>query len=203
MRRLPMLTLILASPALAQEPPPPGENLLPLTIGNVWTYRVSGQDDRFVIRAVRQEMVGEQKCTLLEGSLKGNVVATEHVAFNKLGLYRFRQDTEDVVPPICVLRVPLPRSGRWGSSKNDKSEYRLGSRTITAGFTAKSEEIAVLGTKYKTTLIQAIANEGRGWLLTSDTWYSEGVGVVRQSILEGKRPPLVLELEKFEKGEGK
>lgn len=203
MRTAIYLSVVVVAPLFADEPPLPGENLFPLKTGNVWTYRVSGQDDRFVVRAVRQEMIGEQKCTLLEGSLKGAVVATEHVAFAKNGLYRFREDTEDVNPPLCVLRVPLPRSGGWGASKNDNSQHRLGTRYITASFRAKSEEITVVGTKYKTTMVTAIVNEGGRWLMNADTWYAENVGVVKQSILEGKRPALVLELEKFEKGDGK
>src|SRR5438105_11128762 len=102
-----LAAIVIASPVFADDPPP-GEKLFPLTIGNVWTYRVSGQDDRFVVRAVRQEMVGDQTCVLLEASIKDRVVGTEHVAFLKNGLHRFREDKEDISPSLCVLRTPLP-----------------------------------------------------------------------------------------------
>jgi hypothetical protein len=174
--------------------------MLPLTIGNSWTYKVSGQDDRFVVRAVRQEMVGAQTCILLEGSLRDRVVATEHVAFLKDGLYRYRADKEDIVPPVCVLRTPLPRNNRWGTGK---TEFRLGSRSASATFGAATEEITVLGTKHKTTKVHADIFEGGRMQPASDTWYAERVGVVQQRIYSGGRA-LTLELEKFESaGPGK
>jgi hypothetical protein len=45
-----------------------------------------------------------------------------------------------------------------------------------------------------------ITPESGGKTLTY-IWYAERVGVVKQTIMEGKRPLIVLELEKFEKGE--
>jgi hypothetical protein len=188
----------LAVPVLADEPLP-GENLFPLTIGNVWTYKVSGQDDRFVVRAVRREMVGEQTCVLLEASLKDRVVATEHIAFTKTGLFRYRVDKDDVDPPVCVLRTPLPANRRWGNAKKD---FHVGSRSGFASFTAKLEEITVGTKKYKTTAVRAEFTEFGRTASSSDTWYAEGVGMVKQEIREGKRTPLLLELEKFENAKG-
>lgn len=203
MRPLQLTALFLATQAFADEPPP-GEKLFPLATGNTWTYKVSGQDERFFVKAVRQEMIGEQTCMLLEASLKDKVVATEHVAFLKNGLHRFREDKDDLTPPICVLRTPLPASGRWGLAK--KGDFHIGTRAANASFNARSEEITVFGTKYKTTYVRADMTEAGRWLATSESWYAEGVGVVKQQIREfrdGTRPPLVLELEKFEKGDGK
>lgn len=189
---------VLAVPILADEPLP-GENLFPLTIGNVWTYKVSGQDDRFVVRAVRQEMVGEQTCVLLEASLKDRVVATEHLAFTKAGLCRFRVDKDDVDPPVCVLRTPLPAKGRWGTGNK---QFHVGQRSGVATFSGKLEEITVGTKKYKTTVVHAEFTEFGRTTSTSDTWYAEGVGMVKQEIREGKRAPLVLELEKFQNAKG-
>jgi hypothetical protein len=193
----PLVTLILACSAAAADPPLPSENLFPLKIGNTWTYKVANQEDRFVVRAVRQEMIGSQTCMLLEGSLKDRVVATEHVAFLKDGLYRFRVDREDVVPPLCVLRTPLPKKGSW---PNLKSEFRLGSRTANAGFFWNKEEVTVAGMKYRTTKVLAGTFEGGRFQPLSDTWYADGVGIVQQRIFPRQ---LTLELEKFESGNGK
>src|SRR5262245_64059635 len=95
---------VAASPAFADEPAPKFDNMLPLAVGNSWTYKVSGQDDRFVVRVARQEMVGEQTCFRLDASLKDRIVASEHLAFTKEGLCRFRVDQADVFPPVCVLK---------------------------------------------------------------------------------------------------
>ena len=180
-----------------------GENLLPLTIGNTWTYKVSpSQEERFVVRAVRKEMVGEQTCVLLEASLKDRVVATELLAFARVGgqygLFRFRVDKDDVDPPLCVLRLPLPGGKRWSIGK---SEYRLGTRTFTPTFWVTNEERTVPFGKFKTTVVHASFTEG-GRGAASSISYAERVGIVRQTIDEGKRT-LVLELEKFETGDGR
>lgn len=202
MRRIALLgALAVVVPALADEPSP-GESLFPLNIGNVWTYKVSGQEDRFVVRAVRQEMVGEQTCVLLEASQKDRVVATEHLAFTKTGLFRFRVDKEDVDPPVCVIRLPLPTNAarRWTTGKK---EFHVGVRSGVAAFTWKPEEMTVGTKKYKTTAVHADFTEFGRTTSSSETWYAEGVGIVRQEIKEGKRTPLILELENFENAKGK
>src|SRR5215208_1771511 len=99
--RLPALLVLtlIAHPAAAQEPAPPSlEDLFPLALGNTWTYRVRDQTDRFVVRVAGQEMVGGQACYKLEARLGDRVVATEHLAFTKLGLCRFRAEQEDIEP---------------------------------------------------------------------------------------------------------
>src|ERR671933_109593 len=107
-----------AAPAAA---PPPIEDLFPLAVGNQLTYRVDRQEEKFVVRVSRQEMVGEQTCFVLEGHLRDRVVATEHLAFTKDGLTRFRADKEEVVPPVTVLKVPNSRAVNWTVAK-----YQLG-----------------------------------------------------------------------------
>lgn len=211
MRRYVLLAVVaVVGSAPADEPAPRVENLLPLSVGNSWTYKVSTQDDprfgprvqddRFVVRVVRQEMVGEQTCFRLDASLKDRVVATEHLAYTKDGLCRFRVDREDVNPPVPILRPMVTAKGKqW------KEEYRLGGgRTATATFTVQNPagSANVPAGKFKTVSIHAEMGDGGGFPKTT-VWYAEGVGVVRQRIEEGKRPPLLLELEKFEKEEGK
>src|SRR6476660_2060370 len=111
-----LAAVAVTAPALADEPAPRAENLLPLAVGNSWTYKVSSlddprfprvQDDRFIVRVVRHEMVGEQTCFRLDANLKERVVATEHLAFTKEGLCRFRVDNQEVNPPLPILRWPV------------------------------------------------------------------------------------------------
>jgi hypothetical protein len=189
-----LAVLAFAAPTLAQQPATPVEDLFPLAVGNVWTYKVAGQDDRFVVRAVRQEMVGSQTCVRLEGSLKDRVVATEHVAFTKDGLCRFRVDREALDQPVCILKQVSRRAPSW------KAAYQLGGRPAAANFTRSSGgEVTVPAGKYRTVTVQADID---GTWTRSKVWYAAGVGPVKQTIEEGKRPQVVLELEKFEKGEG-
>src|SRR5688572_22660780 len=101
--RLPALLLAALPASLdAADPPRVGEDIFPLAIGNTWTYRVPFQEDKFVVRVVRQEMVGDQTCYMLEGRLKDRVTGSEHVAFTKDGLTRFRADDVDIIPPVTI-----------------------------------------------------------------------------------------------------
>src|SRR3954469_3156338 len=172
----------LARPAAADEPVAP-DSLFPLAIGNAWTYKVSGQDDRFVVRVADQEMVGSQLCFKLEASLKDKVVATEHVAFTKAGLCRFRVEHEDVEPPVCVLKAPAGKGTQW------PAKYTLNSRSMTANFlaTAAPGELVVPAGKFKAVKVDVGTWDGRGLLQPRATvWYAPGVGPVRQAIFEGK-----------------
>jgi hypothetical protein len=197
--RFSALLLAAAVPApLFAADPPPSEDLFPLAVGNAWTYRVQPfvvpgqppnyQEDRFVVRVVRQEMVGDQTCFLLEGRLRDRVAATEHVAFTKDGVTRFRADNYDITPPVTVLK---PGGGDpWAI------EYRLGDRPASGRFRQEAGNARVpAGTFRRATVVHGEVNGTQ-----TTVWYAAGVGMVRQEISEGKRTTR-LELEKFEKGE--
>ena len=190
-------TLIASSSVLADEAAPRVENLLPLVVGNSWTYRVSGQEDRFVVRVVRQEMVGEQTCFRLDATLKDRVVASEHLAFTKDGLCRFKVDNGEVKPPVCVLKLPNPKSPRW------QQRYQVGERGATGFFSVSTGEVNVPLGKFKAVIVDASTSEGPGRPSTRTVVsYAGGVGIVKQEVVVGKGP-LTLELEKFGKEEEK
>jgi hypothetical protein len=193
-----LVLVCLVHPAAAQDPPVP-ESLFPLAVGNAWTYKVSGQDDRFVVRVAAEEAVGTQTCFKLEAWLKDKVVATEHVAFTKAGLCRFRAEHEDIDPPVCILRTPAPKRP-W------TEKYALGSREAAYTFQAQTEDVTVPAGKFKATAVKAWIGESRPpggdvRLLRATVWYAPGVGPVKQVVAEdGKgRFPVALDLEKFDK----
>ena len=200
--RLPVLLLAAAVPArlFAADPPPANDDLLPFAVGNTWTYRVQPfvvpgqpptyQDDRFVVRVVRHEMVGDQTCFFVEGRLRDRVTATEHVAVTKDGLTRFRADNFDIRPPVTVLKS--------GAAAAWVAEYQLGDRNATGRF---RQEIAGTPTRVPAgTFRRATVVHGEVNGTQTTMWYAAGVGLVRQEISEGKRTTR-LELEKFEKGQ--
>jgi hypothetical protein len=178
---------------------PAGENLLPLAVGNTWTYKVSGQDDKFVVRVARREMVGEHTAYVLEGRLRDRVVSSEHVALTKDGFCRVRVEKEDVVPPVCFLKLPAP-VGRGVSWVQD---YKLGGREARARFSIDVTEVTVPAGKFKARSVVGGMLVDRDFRPRTHVWYAPDVGVVRQEVYEGKGPGalLILELEKFEKGE--
>ena len=85
------LMLILTT-CISAEEPSAGKDLFPMTVGNRWTYRIQGQDDRLTVKAEAEEMVGEIRCTALEGRLQngpiradaaGRLIARELIAVKK------------------------------------------------------------------------------------------------------------------------
>jgi hypothetical protein len=199
MRAAVLIAFVLVSgPVDAQEPATPADELFPLAVGNTWTYRVRDQgreqEDRFVIRAARQEMVGSQTCFKLEARLKDRVVATEHVAFTKEGLCRFKADEVEVVPPVCVLRVPPPKR-EW------TAKYSLNQRPGAFTFRSRFDDVEVPFGRYAKATVVEVRVEGtpRNAPPRTVVWYAAGAGVVKQRIDEGKARFFELELEKFEK----
>ncbi|HKB04776.1 MAG TPA: hypothetical protein VKD90_21305 [Gemmataceae bacterium] len=198
--RLPVLIALVALPVSAWAADPPAENLLPLAPGNTWTYRVFGQEDKFVVKVVRREMVGEHTAFVMEAKLRDRVVATEHVALTKDGFCRVRAEKEDINPPVYFLKLPVPDRGtRW------EQAYKLNGRDAQARFSVDTAETTVPFGKFKTVVVRGeIGTEGR-WRQITTVWYAPDVGIVKQTISEGKgpgpNPGLTLELEKFDKGE--
>ena len=200
--RLIAVFLAAALPAAlsAADTPGLGEDLFPLAVGNTWTYKVDRQEERFVIRVARQQMVGEQTCFILEGKLKDRVVATEHVAFTTKGLTRFRADTQDIEPPVTVLQIPLARKSSWSMP-----EFQVGGRKAAATFTQDPAGAAAFVTvpagRFRATVIQGDMTGDSG-SRTTTVWYAAGVGIVKQTIGDPKRAPYFgMDLEEYQKGE--
>src|SRR5262245_48165772 len=195
---MPLSILIAVASLIPVADNPAGENLLPLVVSNTWTYKVSGQDDKFVVKVARQEMVGEHTAYVLEGRLRDRVVSSEHVALTKDGFCRVRVEKEDVTPPVCFLKLPPP-AGRTPWSQ----DYKLGGRDAKARFTIDVAEVTVPAGKFKARSVAGeMFTDGR-WRTRTHVWYAPDVGVVKQEVFEGKGPgpPLTLELEKFDKAE--
>jgi len=177
--------------AAAAQPKPAGEDLFPLEVGNVWTFKVSGQEDRFTIKVAAIEKAGDYECFRLEAFLRDRPVGTEHLLVAKNGVFRARTDKDDVTPPVAVLLFPLEKGKVW------KGDYKLGGKAASATFTANTETVTVPAGKFDAYSVQADLTEMGGRVRTT-LWYAPDVGIVKQTLEEGKRT-LTLELEKFEK----
>ncbi|WP_157369176.1 TapB family protein [Zavarzinella formosa] len=194
MRAICVCLLMFAGFAQAEEKTPE-DDLYPLEIGNTWTYKVSGQEDRFIIRVAAMEKVGDYDCYRLEAMLRDKPVGTEHLLVAKNGIFRARTDKDDVTPPVCILQFPTKKGTTW------KGEYKLGGKAANASFVGDTETVTVPAGKFATVSVQADLAEMGGKVRTT-LWFAPNVGVVKQTLEEGKRT-LTLELEKFQKAEKK
>jgi hypothetical protein len=179
-----------------------------LAIGNTWTYRVAGQDERFVVSVVGLEKIGDQLAFKLEATLRERVVATEYLLSNKDGIHRMRLDKDDIVPPLTICRTPPPlplpmmttppmttpppKKLMW------RSNYRLGLRYGVAGFSMTPDDVVSVpaGNKLNTLRIDMDTTD-QGVRVRTSYWFAPKIGIVKQTIDEAKRVT-TLELEKYE-----
>jgi hypothetical protein len=166
------------------------DNYFPLAVDHVWTYRIAGTDEKFVVRVGGVEKIREVDCFRLDASVKGQIVATEHLRTTAEGVFRYRMDREDVVPPLCVCRYPVKPGDAW------TTDYKLGTRGAKADFKSDFEAITVPAGKYKAAVVKLEMTEADSKLRATH-WYAPNAGLVKLQFEQGKQV-IVMELEKFE-----
>jgi hypothetical protein len=181
-----LLALIL--PAAAQDDKP----LYPLKVGMKWNYKVKDQEEKFVITAAKEEMVGDQNCVKLEARLKDQVVASEHVAVLKDGIYRFKFDDKTIEPPVCFCKLPATKGQKW------EVKFKVAGKEGVAKFESGEEEINVPAGKFQAVVIKGEVIED-SVPIKMTLWFAPGAGIVRQVIDGGGQQPIVLELESIER----
>jgi hypothetical protein len=181
-----LLALIL--PVSAQDDKP----LYPLKVGTKWTYKVKDQEEKFVVTAVKEDMVGDQNCIKLEARLKDRVVASEHVAILKDGIYRFKFDDKAIEPPVCFCKLPATKGQKW------ELKFKVAGKEGVAKFESGEEEISVPAGKFQTMVVKGEVIEDSVPIKMS-LWFAPGWGIVRQVIDSGGQQPIVLELESIER----
>ena len=181
-----MLALIL--PAAAQDDKP----LYPLKVGTKWSYKVKDQEEKFVVTATKEEMVGDQNCVKLEARLKDQIVASEHVAILKDGIYRFKFDDKAIEPPVCFCKLPATKGQKW------EVKFKVAGKDGVAKFESGEEEISVPAGKFQTVVIKGEVVED-SVPIKMTLWFAPGSGIVRQVIDGGGQQPIVLELESIER----
>ncbi len=159
---LPVVLICLA--ATPAEEPASSDEIMPLKVGNRWTYRVNGKD-KFVVMAVRNEKVGNVLCTRLEVRGKGEGFSAEHVALRSDGLFRYRDDGFDLEPPLNFCKLPLKKGDSW------KGTYKIGGKTGAIKYEVDTEVVTVPAGKYAAWLIRAEGGEDKNKVKFS-SWYA-------------------------------
>lgn len=169
-------------------------NYYPLQVGNQWRFKVTvGENSANAIsRIAKLENIDGQDLARLEALVNGNVVATEHLRQTDKGIFRYRNNSADITPPICLLKYPIKNKEKWdGDIKvgNDKGKYFC---------EAKEDTIDVPAGKFETIRV-TIRLEGKGpQNVNTSYWFVKDVGIVRQTV-DAAGLSIVMELEKFEK----
>jgi hypothetical protein len=148
-------------------------------------------EKKFVSSISKHEKIGDTLCAVLETSIDGTVTATEHIAVKDDGIYRFAYNGEKVEPPLRYFKLPPKKGDSW------KFECQIQGQAIKGSFTCDEEEIQIGEKKYKTFSSLTTDFELQGTKISTQYWFSENVGMVKQWFKMGDNEA-TLELEKFE-----
>jgi hypothetical protein len=180
------------SPAKTQGSPP---NYYPLKPGTKWHYQVDagGQKGMMVNQIAKIENIDGKDMARLETVVGGSVQATEHLSANGQGVFRNRYNGVEVSPPVCLLKYPIKEGTTW------ETQTKIGDQQLTmSGREGKAEEIQVPAGKFQAVTV-AIETTVNGMKLSTNFWFAEKVGIVKQTIdLSGRM--ISMELVKLEEG---
>lgn len=170
--------------ACSGDPSQSGLIYYPLFVGSRWTYEMSGHKELdgkiFETRAARHERVGLTDCTVIEASLDGKQVSTEHLSATKQGIFRHSFDNERLPTPVCLMKFPYKPGATWEDYFNIRE---LGRVKIVV---EASDEDLVL--PYGT--IRALRSTMRVYsgsreVMSTIYWFGKGIGMVKQTIKIG------------------
>jgi hypothetical protein len=184
----------LALPALGQQPAAEkakekAPDYYPLKVGSKWHYQVDtgkGQKVLVATQISKIENIDGKDLALLDILVGGNPAGSEHLSSDAQGVYRNRQNGQNVAPPVCLLKYPLKEGAEW------KTEIKISGQPGTvAARQGGSEEIQVPAGKFRT-VTSSLETIVEGQTISTNYWFAENVGIVKQTV---KLPTGTVEME--------
>jgi hypothetical protein len=169
----------------------PGSPYYPLKIGTQWVYQVGTA--QVTMKVTKHEKVGDVMCGLVESSVDGKLVASEHISAGDTGVFRHTFNGQKASEPLCILKLPVKKDQTWGF------DAKIANETVKGTFKSGDEEIKVPAGTYKAITAATTECELNGNKADFKYWFVPGVGVVKQSMNLGGRE-LVSELKEFKAG---
>jgi hypothetical protein len=160
----------------------------PLKAGTKWEYKVG--DRKLTAQVAKHEKVGDVMCALVEVLAEGKVVATEHIAVQEDGIYRYTLQGDKYDPPLRILKLPPAKGDTW------TFETKLKKENVKGNFAVAEVDVTVPLGKYKAYESKSTFKSG-DQDITITFWFAKDVGMVKQ-VLKSGSTEFVVELEKFE-----
>ena len=175
-----------------KEPVVKTPNYYPLQVGNRWDYDLTANGNTVPMSTTiaRSETIDGVPLAVLEMSMQGKMVASEHLRQTDKGLVRYRSGQFVPTPPFVMVKYPIKSGDKWDGS------FKVGEAKANYSSEAEEETIEVPAGKYKTMRV-AIKIEENGNVVKTTYWFAENVGFVKQTI-EAANVDVVVELRKFE-----
>ncbi|MCA8997615.1 MAG: hypothetical protein KDA80_11535 [Planctomycetaceae bacterium] len=176
------VVIAVSQPIFAQAPV---ENeLYPLKVGNEWVFK-SGPVELIEKVAAIEEINGEP-CARIETVYNGKVVAHEHLAVRKDGVYRVAVAGQLVDPPLCFLKFPAQPGTQWAvRSKVKESE-------IAGRFVLSQTKVQLPAGEYPALMAEGKDFESEGTKLSFSYYFIPRVGKVKQQISAGGKEAVLL-----------
>lgn len=179
--------------------------LFPLTPGNTWTYKVTGDKDAkaATVKVSGIEKFGDTTAARLEWSRGGKLIATELYTVEKDGVYKVENGGVKFDKPICFIRIPLPKDKEnWKfeskvGDKENKGTFTVGRETVTVPAGTYKDAVTVSSRDFKVDVRSETGGLDSKTDMTVKYWYAEKVGLVK-SVVEIGGASVTLELEKAE-----
>lgn len=167
-------------------------NYYPLQFGNQWNFRLEagGNSASVVSKIAKIEKIDDVPLARLEATIKDKVVATEHLRQTDEGIFRHRNNGQEISPPICLLKYPVKSGAKWSG------DITVGAEKGKYACEATEEDLEVAAGKFKTIRV-SIQLESQGKTVNTTYWFAKDVGFVKQTVDAGNLN-IVMELEKFE-----
>lgn len=168
-------------------------NYYPLEVGNKWTFNVAvgGNTATAVSSITKIEMINGKPMARLEASVNGKVVANEHLHQTAEGIFRHRNNGQEIDPPICLLKYPVKAGAKW------QGEIKVGTDDGKYFCESKEEAVEVPAGKFKAVRV-SIRLESKGQTVNTAYWFVKDVGFVKQTV-DAAGLNIVMDLEKFER----
>lgn len=163
----------------------------PLQVSNRWEYRVGPRT--LVMRVVKHELIDKQWCARLETKGDGTTVV-EYVGVRPDGVYRFRANAFDLLPPLCLCKVPAKKDAHW------QVQSRTAGQELQGRYSQEFEAVTVRGKPYRALKVTTTDLKVGGEKTAITTWYAANVGMVKQ-IVKNREVEILVELEKFQAAE--
>jgi hypothetical protein len=160
----------------------------PLKVGTTWEYLASGQ--RITLRVTKVEKYNDVPCAVVETSVKGMVLGSEHISVSKDGVYRHSMNGQKVEPAVRFLKLPFKSGDTW------KIEAKIAGQELKAEYTYTEAEVTVPAGKFKTIVTKTNKFTVAGQEIEATIWYAKGVGMVKTIMSVGGQK-IELEMDKF------
>lgn len=172
----------------------------PLRIGTKWTYRLSGQEGKFVIAAVGEEKIGNVTSVKLEAKLRDQAVGSEQVAFQNGEFIRYKFNDQTIEPPIPFCKPAAKKGDKWNAN------FKVGGAGgASVRYETDTQDVKVPAGEFKNALVvkadvsEKVDENGKevDRITKTTIWYVKGKGVVKQFVEIGPAT-VTLELESVE-----